>query len=144
MNMKEENINTEIPLEIPLGFPNKIIDSLLEKTVRELASGIVTTTIVNFTHKYSALAQIGIIEMGNRSNTKNSGFAKRITIWSLAVGTAAVLLSSVSVFYANKDDDADIIWQKNQLDSYNQMTLELKELNKKIDSLVIRGQAPLD
>ena len=130
-----ENINTEIPIEIPLNFPYKISDKLLEEKVEELAWGVVKTTHANLTHKYSAIAQIGLIEMSNRSNARNSNFAKRTTILGLLVSVVAISFSFIAVYYANKDDKADTIWQKNQLDSYNQMTLELKEMNKKIDSL---------
>ena len=132
-----ETTNIEIPIEIPLDFPYKINDKLLQEKVGELAWGVVKTTDSNFTHKYSAIAQIGLIEMGNRSNAKNSKFSKRTTLFSLSFSIIAISFSFIAVYFANKDDKADTIWQNNQLDSYNQMTIELKELNKQVDSLTI-------
>ncbi|MDI9882422.1 hypothetical protein [Flectobacillus longus] len=132
-----ETKNTEIPIEIPLDFPYKTSDKLLQEKVEELAWGVVKTTHTNLTYKYSAIAQIGLIEMRNRSNAKNSKFAKRTTLFSLFFSIAAILCSFIAVYFAYKDDETDTVWQNNQLDSYNQMTIELKELNKKIDSLTI-------
>ncbi len=125
----------EIPIEIPLDFPYKTNDALLQKKVEELAWGIVKTKHESYTKKYSAIAQIGLIEMGNRSNAKNSSFSKKTTLFGLFFSIIAIIFSLTAVYYANKDDRTDATWQKNQLDSYNQMTAELKELNKKIYSL---------
>ena len=130
-----ETTNTEILIEIPLDFPYKTNDKQLQEKIEELAWGVVKTTHENLTHKYSAIAQIGLIEMGNRSNAKNSQFSKRTTLFSLSFSVVAISFSFIAVYFANKDDKADTIWQKNQLDSYNQMTIELKELNKQVDSL---------
>jgi hypothetical protein len=132
-----EKTEKEIGIEIPLDFPFKSTDKILEAKIEELALAIVTTNEKSFGQKYSAITQIGLIEMGNRSNAKNSRFSKLATLFSLSFSIVAISFSFIAVCFANKDDKADTIWQKKQLDSYTQMTNELKELNLKIESLTI-------
>ena len=146
-------MENEIPIEISLDFPYKICDKLLKEKIEELSWGVVKTNNPNLADKYSSIAQIGLIEMGNRSaarNSKaqigliemgnrsaarNSKFTKTATSVNILLTFIAITFSFVSVYFANKDDNADGEWQKNQLKSYNQMTIELRKLNKKIDSL---------
>ena len=128
--MEKENL-----MEVPIGFPKLTADKVLLDKIVEMSNNIVITTNNSLVHKYSALAQLGLTELSNRENNRNSKFFRNMTIISSVLSFVAILCSSMCIYYADKDDKADTMWQENQMKYYKTITEELKETNLKIDSI---------
>ena len=128
--MEKENL-----MEVPIGFPKLTAYKVLLDKIVEMSNNIVITTNNSLVHKYSALAQLGLTELSNRENNRNSKFFRNMTIISSVLSFVAILCSSMCIYYADKDDKADTMWQENQMKYYKTITEELKETNLKIDSI---------
>lgn len=145
-----DNELTEIPIEIQIGFPQTLTDDELKSKIKELSSGVVTTKQSSFSGKYSALCQIALNELNNRHFEKEQAFFKTqsdqnttttkkslsFSKFGLFFSTVAIILSGISVYFSNKDDNADSVWQEMQRTLLQNSISEQKTTNHLLDSLI--------
>ena len=145
-----ENELFEVPISIQNGFPQTLTDEELKNKIIELSNGVVTTEQTSFADKYSALCQIALNEINNRHFEKEQAFFKKqadqntvttkkslsFSRFGLFFSTAAIILSVTSVYFSNKGDNADSVWQKMQRTLLQNSISEQKITNHLLDSLI--------
>ena len=145
-----DNELVEVPVSIQTGFPQTLTDEELQNKIKELSSGVVTTKQSSFADKYSALCQIALNEVNNRHFEKEQAFFKAqadqntvttkkslsFSKFGLFFSTVAIILSVTSVYFSNKDDNADSVWQEMQRTLLQNSISEQKITNRLLDSLI--------
>ena len=145
-----DNELSEAPISIQKGFPQTLTDEELKNIITELSSGVVTTKQSSFASKYSALCQIALNELNNRHFEREQSFLKAqadqnttttkkslsFSKFGLFFSTVAIILSTTSVYFSNKDDNADTIWQEMQRTLLQNSISEQKITNHLLDSLI--------
>lgn len=120
-------------------FPKDKSTEDLEKFISDLSVVYYKSLDKIALQKYSYVLQIGLSELQNRKNQKSEETSKRYALIGIGLTTVAILLSTCSIYYSDKDDKADTVWMKEQIEQYQEMNKNLIKINSNLEKSIINN-----